>query len=267
MEMARTGQVSTSAADVYEEFFLPALFQEWPPRMVDAARVGAGQKVLDVACGTGVLAGVASHCVGATGRVVGLDCNDGMLAVARRRAPQIEWRQGRAEALPFASDSFDAVMSQFGLMFFDDRRAAIREMSRVLRPGGRLVLAVWDTLENTPGYAAVTELLQRLFGEAVAGALRAPYALGDREGLRALLGEAGVPDAQITTHKGTARFPSIEAWVHTDVKGWTLADMINESQYARLLDEARRALQRFVDDQGAVSFPAPAHVVISTKRP
>jgi len=267
MDTAKTGQVSTSAADVYEEFFLPALFEQWASRLAERAHLRSGEKVLDVACGTGVLARAAIQYVGPSGKIVGLDRNDGMLSVARRKAPQIEWRQGRAEALPFAADDFDAVMSQFGLMFFDDRRAAIREMSRVLRPGGRLVLAVWDTLENTPGYAAVTELLQGLFGEEVAGALRAPYALGDREALRALLGEGGIRDAEITTHEGTARFPSIDAWVHTDVKGWTLADMIDDSQYARLLEEARFALRRFVDGQGAVSFPAPAHIVVSTKRP
>jgi len=265
MDMARTGQLTTSAADVYEEFFLPALFQEWAPRLVEMAQLQPGHGVLDVACGTGVVARAAAHHVGPTGTIVGLDRNDGMLAVARRKAPHIDWRQGRAEALPFDSNSFDAVMSQFGLMFFDDRRAAIAEMWRVLRPGGCLVLAVWDTIENTPGYAAVTELLQRLFGQEVADALRAPYALGDRDVLRGLLAEAGVRAPEIVTQDGTARFPSIDAWVHTDVKGWTLADTIDETQYDRLLDEARLELRSFTDRHGAVSFRAPAHIVTSVK--
>ncbi len=265
MDMAKTGQLTTSAADVYEEFFLPALFQEWAPRLVKIAQLQPGHDVLDVACGTGVLARAVADHVGATGTVVGLDRNDGMLAVAKRVAPRIEWRQGTAEALPFDADRFDAVMSQFGLMFFDDRRAAIEEMWRVLRPGGRLVLAVWDTLENTPGYAAVTELLQRLFGQAAADALRAPYALGDLNVLRALLAEAGIRAPEIVTLEGTARFPSIDAWVHTDVKGWTLADMIDDTQYDRLLDQARLELRCFADRHGAVSFRAPAHIATSVK--
>jgi SAM-dependent methyltransferase len=91
-----------------------------------------------------------------------------MLAVARRKYPSIDWRDGRAESLPFADARFDAVLSQFGLMFFVDKVAALREMRRVLRPRGRLAVAVWDALEQSPGYAAFAALLQRLFGAATA---------------------------------------------------------------------------------------------------
>jgi len=130
MSTDERGQVTKSAAEVYEEFFVPALFQEWASRVTDAAGLRAGQRVLDVACGTGVLARAAAERVGPAGAVVGLDVNDGMLGVARRRAPQLEWRPGRAEALPFEDRSFDAVVSQFGLMFFEDRAAALAEAIR-----------------------------------------------------------------------------------------------------------------------------------------
>ena len=177
------GQVTRSAAEVYEEFFVPALFREWAPRVAAAAAIRPGQKVLDVACGTGVLAREAASRVAPGGEVCGLDRNEGMLAVARREAPGIAWRQGLAEALPYDARRFDAVISQFGLMFFDDRRRALQEMLRVLRPGGRLAVAVWDRLETSPGYAAMTALLQRLFGERVAAGLRAPFVLGDPDEL------------------------------------------------------------------------------------
>ncbi len=265
MSESKKGQIIAEAAEVYEEFFIPALFQEWAPRVADAARIQSGHRVLDVACGTGVLARAVADRVGPAGSVVGLDINEGMLAMARRKAPQIEWRQGPAEALPFDSNSFDAVVSQFGLMFFEDRRAAVEEMVRVLRPGGRLAVAIWDSLENTPGYAVVTELLQRLFGDETADALRAPYVLGDRQHLRTLFADAGIPEAKITTHEGTARFPSIKSWVYTDVKGWTLADMIDDAQFELLLEEAEYALRPFVTDQGTVAFNAPAHIVTATK--
>jgi ubiquinone/menaquinone biosynthesis C-methylase UbiE len=142
MSKITRGQVTASAAEVYEEFYLPALFQEWTGPMLEAARVEPGARVLDVACGTGVLARALTERVGPRGSVVGLDINEGMLTVARRVSPRVEWRAGAAEALPFEAESFDAVLSQFGLMFFDDRRAAIREMQRVLKPGGRLAVAV-----------------------------------------------------------------------------------------------------------------------------
>jgi ubiquinone/menaquinone biosynthesis C-methylase UbiE len=259
------GQINRSAAEVYEEFFIAALFGEWADRVVDAARIQAGQRVLDVACGTGILARAAAKRVGASGLVVGLDINAGMLAVAARKAPQIEWRQGKAEALPSEDNRFDAVVSQFGLMFFEDRRAALQEMIRVLKPGGHLAVAVWASLDRSPGYAAMVDLLQRLFGEPAADALRAPFILGDIDELQALFSAAGIPNTTVTTPPGTAHFPSIQSWIFTDVKGWTLADMIDDAQYEMLLKEAEQVLAPFVTADGSVTFDAPAHIVTVVK--
>jgi len=265
MTDASTGQVTGTAADVYEEFFVPALFLQWAGRVADAAQIAAGQKVLDVACGTGVLAREAARRVQPGGTVTGLDRNEGMLDVARRKAPDIDWRLGRAEALPFEDGATDAVLSQFGLMFFEDRRAALQEMWRVLRPGGRMAVAVWDALDRNPGYAALAGLLQRLFGEDVANDLRAPFALGDPDTLTSLLGEAGLARFELRTVGGTARFPSIESWVHTEVKGWTLADLIDGVQYARLQQAAREELTPYAQRDGTVAFPMPAHIVVAAK--
>ena len=248
MDEGLKGQVTRSAAEIYEEFFVPALFQQWAPIVADAAGIKAGHRVLDVACGTGVLAREAAGRVAAGGSITGLDRNEGMLAMARRIAPAVEWKAGHAEQLPFPDASFDAVVSQFGLMFFDDRVQALREMRRVLKPGGRLAVAVWDRLE-------------RLFGRRIASELQAPFALGDPETLRALFAEAGLSDAKVARHAGTARFPSIEAWVRTDVKGWTLADLIDDDQYALLQREAAVALRRYAKVDGIVIFDAPALIV------
>jgi SAM-dependent methyltransferase len=265
MSAGETGQVTSSAAEVYEDFFVPALFDQWALRVADAADIRPGQRVLDVACGTGVLARAAAERVGSAGSVVGLDVNDGMLAVARRKAPGIEWRTGRAEALPFASGSFDAVVSQFGLMFFEDRRVALQEMMRALRPGGQLAVAVWDSLDRTPGYTAMVALLRRLFGDEVAGALDAPFILGDRQLLSSLFAEAGIPEAEVTTQVGTARFPSIESWIYTEIRGFTLADVLDDEQFELLLREAASALRPFVTADATVAFNAPAHIVLATK--
>lgn len=265
MKVVDRGQVSQSAAEVYEEFFVPALFQEWTDRVADAAHIQAGQRVLDVACGTGVLARTAAERVGASGSVVGLDVNEGMLAVAVRKTPDIEWRHGRAEALPFDDERFDAVVSQFGLMFFEDRSSALREMMRVLRPGGQLAVAVWDSLDNIHGYAGLVALLERLFGEQTANALRAPFALGNTVELGDLFDDAGIPQVEITTLDGTARFPSAESWIYTNVKGWVFADMIDDDAYALLLKEAEQALAPFVVDGGRVAFRTRAHIVTAVK--
>lgn len=259
------GQVSRSAAEVYEEYFVPALFHQWVEPVAAAAGLQPNQRVLDIACGTGVLARGIAERNGRSARVVGLDINEGMLAVARRLAPHIEWQHSPAEALPFPDESFDTVVSQFGLMFFDDRRAAITEMLRVLRPGGRLAVAVWASLDETPGYAAMADLLKRLFGEEVASLIRSPFLLGDERELRTLFAEAGLPSVELDTLPGKARFPSLEGWVFTDIKGWTLADVIDDEQYQLLLAEAHHALRPFVNGDGSVTFDAPAHIVTFTK--
>ena len=222
--------------------------------------------MLDVACGTGVLTREARRQVGPGGQVTGLDCNEGMLQVAARNSDGIDWRLGQAEALPFDDAAFDAAVSQFGLMFFGDRARALAEMWRVIRPGGRLAVAVWGPVEDTPGYAAMVRLLEDLFGAKTADALRAPYCLGDTGTLAALCRDAGIDGAEIETRDGAARFPSIEAWVHTDVKGWTLADMIDDDQYAALRAAAGDRLQRFVQADGSVRFAHPAHIVTAEKR-
>ncbi len=265
MSDTKTGQVNTSAAEIYEEFFIPALFQQWTSKIADEAGIERGERVLDAACGTGVLAKEVSARVGPEGSVVGLDINEGMLAVAERKSPGIEWKFGAVESIPFEDETFDTVVSQFGLMFFVDKAAAIQEMFRVLKPGGTLVIAVWDSLENVPGYKTVVELLQRLFGDETAGALRSPYSLGDVQTFESLIKNAGIKNFEIKTLPGKAQFPSIESWIFTDVKGWTLADMIDEDQYQLLLREAKVDLQQYVTDGTKVEFSHPAHIVIAQK--
>lgn len=250
------GHVNDSAARVYDELFVPALFERWPAPILDTAAVRSGQRILDVACGTGVLAKAAS----ARGaHAVGIDLNPGMLAVAREHEG-IRWVEGPAESLPFEDQSFDAVVSQFGLMFFADPKAALREMRRVLRPGGRMVVAVWASLAKTPGYAAMAALVARLFGEDAAESLRAPYALGDGAALRALFADVGA--AHIEERAGVARFPSLDRWVHVDIRGWTLADVIDDAGFEELLSAAQDELASFVQPDGSVEFAAPALIAL-----
>lgn len=254
---AATGQVTSSAAEIYESFFVPALFGQWPDRLLDIAGLSATDDVLDVGCGTGVLARAAAHRLGDGGTATGLDANEGMLAVAERSNRRVGWQQGTAEDLPFPDHSFDQVFSQFALMFFTDTAAAIDEMTRVTRPGGRVTIATWAGLDQSPGYAAMTDLLQRLFGDDARNAMMAPFTLGTEEALRAVIDQA-LPGAEIVQHPGTATFQSLEEWVHTDVRGWTLADMIDETQYQRLLSAAAGELAEFVGEDGRISFAAPA---------
>ena len=261
-------QSQISAANAYEALHVPALFQEWAGRVLDAARVRPGDRVLDVACGTGILARQAVGRVGAAGSVAGLDCGPGMLAVAARLAPEVAWTAGLAESLPYPDRSFDVVVSQFGLMFFTDRRAALQQMMRVLSPGGRLAVAVWETLERSPAYPEEVEILERVAGTRAADALRAPFVLGDRRELARLFESAGIASPEIATQTGTARFPGIRVMVEADLRGWLplMGVFLSEPHIQQILAEAEVALARYVAPDGQMVFPAPAHIVTATRR-
>jgi len=256
-----------AAATAYENLHVPALFQQWAPRVVEAAKIRSGDRVLDVACGTGVLAREAASYLGEDPSVAGLDPGAGMLAVAQRLSPSIDWRQGVAESLPYDDGSFDAVVSQFGLMFFNDRAGAIREKLRVLAPGGRMAVAVWDSLENSEAYPIEVELLERLAGREAADALRAPFVLGDRSELAALFEDAGVTSVEVTTHRGTARFPNVRTMVEADLRGWLPVMGVNlgEETIAEILEQAERALAHYVTPSGTVEFDSPAHIVTGSR--
>jgi len=186
-----------------------------------------------------------------------------MLTVASRRNSGITWQEGTAEAVPYPDASFDAVVSQFGLMFFSDRLRALGEMVRVLRPGGHLAVAVWDGLDNTPAYAALVALLERLAGPRAADALRAPFALGSPEDLAALFSRAGVAGLTIATHRGKARFPSAEAMVEAELRGWlpAMGVVLTEDQIRRILEEAEEVLRAYITEERTIEFDMPAHIV------
>ena len=258
-----TGQVSDDAAIIYETVYLPALFLEWCPRIIAAASVGDGDDVIDVACGTGALAIETAMRVGTEGSVVGLDINAGMLKIASAKSTRVAWHRAAAEAMPFEDARFDRVVSQFGLMYFEDQQAAAREMIRVLRPGGSLAIAVWDRLENNPGLAAEEFLWQRVFDEAVD---EAPYRLGDIRELGKLFEQAGIDDFRIETHAGRARFDSIEQWIHTGAKGWTEDDRLTDEELGLLLATAEKELIEFKTSAGSVCFPTSAHILTLQKK-
>jgi SAM-dependent methyltransferase len=203
-------QVSTDAAEVYESCFVPAIFGAWASRVADAAGIRRGNRVLDVGCGTGVLAREAVRRVGREGQVVGLDLNEGMLAVAARTEPKIEWRQGDAASLPFEDASFEVVVSQFALMYFPERVTSLREMWRTLASRGRLAIAAWAPLGRARGYQILVDIATRQCGGEAANVLAAPFVLGDQAELAKLVFDGGISGANVTLLEGSIRFPSVK---------------------------------------------------------
>jgi SAM-dependent methyltransferase len=253
-------QVTDDAAVLYERSFVPALFARAAVVLADAAEIGQGQRVLDVGCGTGVVARTAARRVGPEGRVVGLDINPRMLAVARRVAPEIEWRHGDAGDLPFDDGAFDVVVSQFAAMFFPDPALALGEMWRVLAPRGRLAIAVCGPLADAAGYKALAEVAEHVCSPEVQALLRSPFALGDKQRLAGLI--AG---ASIDTRACPVQFPSIDALVHTEVQASPIRDVIDDQSFEALLEGARHKLAGYTSNGGEVSFTISAHIVTARK--
>ncbi len=251
-----------AAATYYDDIFVPALFASWVAPLAATTGIEPGERVLDVACGSGVVARELAAGSAPGVSLVGLDIAPGMLAVARGRVPGAEWRLGDACALPFADASFDRVICQFGLMFFADRVAALAEMRRVLRPGGRCALAVWDSLEHNPGFAGKVAILDRIAGSRAGDALRAPFCLGDRDALRELLEGAGAGDWRIETRPGEARFASLRQFVDAELRGWlpVMGVHLDDDAIAAIYRECARELGAYAGKE-CFSMPVSAHII------
>ena len=249
------------SSESYETYMVPALFGPWASHLIQSANPQPDEHILDVACGTGIVARSAAPSVGLSGRVIGLDLNPDMLTVARAAAERdglvIEWQEGQAEKLPFPDGSFDLVLCQFGLMFFNDRHAALTEMRRVLKTSGRVRLSVWQGLDRHPFYQRLHEVSQRHLGRSV---VQAVFSLGDPDELRRLLTGAGFQDVEIDSASITARFPNPQeflAW-EMDVDPATVPSMQHLEEPARqaLMDSIRaemeKALHEVTEDGRAV---------------
>lgn len=247
-------QLDGNAADAYEEYLVPALFAPFARRLIERAQPRPGDRVLDVACGTGIVARLVVTC-GAT--PVGLDLNAQMIEVARRTAPSVEWITGDACGLPFPDGSFDLVLCQAGLQFFPDRTAAVAEMRRLLAPGGRIAILVWRAVEHQPGWLRLAEALDRHAGPDAGALMRAPFTFSDAAELRELVRGA----VRIVIE--TVSFPSAR-----DMLAWQVAASPLAGPLSALGDESLEALaadfaesmRPHADDAG-VSFPQEAHVV------
>jgi ubiquinone/menaquinone biosynthesis C-methylase UbiE len=265
-------QVGASAPDVYERDLVPAVFGPWAPRVLALANPQPGERVVDVACGTGVVTRLAAERVGAGGQVVGVDLNPAMIAKARAIAAAwpalpIEWREGNALALPLPDAAFDIVYCQLGLQFFPDRPAALREMVRVLVPRGRLGLMVWRSIQYSPGFGALADALERRVSAEAAAIMRAPFGMHDAEALRALLAGAGFREVAIQPAAGLVRFPSVEHLVRSYVAGSPLAGhvaQVGDEARAALLVDTASALASYVTAEG-LAFPIEAHLVSARK--
>jgi len=256
-----TFRISAAAAELYESQFVPALFAEWAPCLIDLAGVAPGHVVLDVACGTGIVARTVADRRMGRGRVVGVDLNEAMLNVARRVRPEIEWRQGDVAALPFPDRSFDTALCQMALMFFPDRQQALGEMARVIKSDGTVAFSVPARLDSQPAYAPFVQMAARHAGPEAINLLGSYFASGDLDELRGLVGTAGLRLLATRTHRGTVRCPSVDAFVATEVESTPLRERISDAVYAQIREDARELLRPYVRSDGRAEIPLDGHLI------
>ena len=264
-------QISGVGARMYERYATQYMGQ-WAPDLIDIAALQPGERVLDLACGTGLLARLATKRVGPAGHVTGLDINAEMLAVAREIAPEhgapIEWIEGSAVAMTFADASFDVIVCQQGLQFFPDREAALREMLRVLVPGGRVALSVWKS--PNPYSRAVGDALEKLAGAEAADKYRAgrrPQMAPSADTLHGMAVAAGFRGVDVLSRARTIRHPAIETFVLNHLAGHPVAATLaapgedGRAEFARLV---KSGLVDYAEGDG-VAYPDEVNVVTARR--
>lgn len=254
-------QLDAGGAETYEEFLVPGLMDRWARDLVATADLQPGERVLDLACGTGIVTRHVAARVGREGAIVGVDLNPAMLDVARRvtsrLATPVRWERTSAETLPFEDGSFDAVLCQQGLQFFPDRLGALEEAFRVTASGGRLVVSTCRSVEHQPGYAALTEIITERIGIDAGDIVRSPYSLGDPHELRTLVTKAGFRDAHLTIVITPFRVPSAAALLQGETASSPLGDVfasLDADVVSGVVEELARRLAAHTDDDG-VTFP------------
>jgi len=254
-------QLTSEQAQAYDELFVPALFAQWAPQLLSCARVAEGQRVLDVACGTGIVARTAADVVGPHGRVVGADLNPAMLEVARTVRPDLEWLEGDAEDLPFDAGSFDAVLCQSALFFFPEPGRAVREMARVAGAGGTVAVQTYAALAEQPAYGPFMDVVARHAGPEARVLLGTYWSQGDLARLTTMMEAAGLEVFETRTSLGAALFPSTDAVVETEIRATPLADRLDPVAYDAILADTREVLGKYVDPDGLVRVPIRATMV------
>jgi len=267
MEVNSKWQVSGGAAELYEENLVPVIFIPWAQELLNRAELVSGEAVLDAACGTGIVARMASDRVGPDAKVVGADINAGMLTVAKSKSKeegkQIDWVKADVGSLPFNDASFDAVFCQQGLQFFPDKVSALKEFRRVLKPTGRCVICVAQSLEHNPLMNGQIEILTRYIGEDAANAIRAVCSLSDSDMIHDLFAEAGFSEINIESVTLTLRHSDGKAFVAGNMSSTPAADaisMLPEETRQDLLQDFLNTFGSYYDGQ-ALAFPHVSHVV------
>src|SRR5215216_3597964 len=259
-------QLEGNAPLAYDTHIVDVFLQDYSRRLVEVAAIKPGDRVLDVACGTGVVIRLVANRIGSAGQVVGFDLNAGMLARARasrETAAAIEWRLGNATDMPFADATFDCVICQHGLQF-PNKAAAVSEMHRVLADRGRIVISVWRSIEHCPWQAAIADAVERNMGSEQAAQIRSAFSFGDADQLQQLIVAAGFRGVEIRIEREIIRHASMAEYVPGYISATPVAAAVagvDKEAQAKITTDVRDALAAYRVGDG-LAAPIEAHVAI-----
>lgn len=267
MSLPSYAMSQTSFPQMYEQLLVGPLFRPWAEMTAEMFKLSPGDRVLDIACGTGIVARVAKERLGDSGYVVGVDVSPGMLAVARAVAPGIDWREGNAGALPLHDgELFDVVICQQGLQFFPDKPGAAVQMRRALTQGGKVAVSTWRPDDEIPFFRELRQVAERHLG-AIADQR---YSFGDAAVLEVLLRDAGFREVQSTRLSRTIRFKdgasflpmNAMAFVGMSAVGKTMSDDERKAAVEAITHDSEPVLLSYSDASG-LAFELSTNLAIA----
>lgn len=260
-------QLKGTGPEAYERYMVPIHCLTRAEDLLDRVHLQPRERVLDVACGTGVVSRHAASRVGFLGHVTGVELNPAMLEVAQQISAcyaQIRFVEGSALDLPVTDSDFDAVLCQQAIMFFPDRVQAVREMYRALKPGGRVGLNVWRTPKHNPTFECLIQALEKHVGQEAADFMRSPFVMKSVSEMRSIFEQAGFGEIQVVIRVDTLRYPSVAHLVRFETLNIPNPEIQLDNVQQALTREMDELVADYVDDEGVV-FPLQDYVVVARR--
>jgi ubiquinone/menaquinone biosynthesis C-methylase UbiE len=264
-------QIAGDSPAAYEEYLVPGIFKPWAETLVQLSSPSPESTILDVACGTGIVARRAASKAGNDALVTGLDINPQMLnkasEMAEKEGLEIEWKQGDAGELPFEDNHFDHLFCQQAVQFFPEPQQVLKEMQRVLKPGGTLALNILRSIHFNPAYKILADELENHTGATAGTMMRSPFPDWNQKTIRTMVAEAGFEDIQIHLEIISMRYPSPEEFLKREAASSPLAgeiETMDPETRKKLADDLNRSLEAYIDDRGVV-FPMETSMIIANK--
>lgn len=247
-------QLSQNSAELYERVLVSSILGPAAKNLVGKANLKEGEWVLDVGCGTGAAARFAVNIVGTSGRAVGVDVNQGMLEIAKRKGAEedvsIEWHQCSIYELPFEDDHFDVVVAAQVVQFLADIPNALKEIHRVLKPGGRFLTSVWSDLKENPYFEALVVSVRNNLGHEVSEGMNAAFRLTNRRHVLDAIRKAKFMGVKAWQEQFVLDLPDLEEFVPSHIQGTPMAqgfEAASDSLQKQIVEDVVETMKPYQD--------------------